>query len=135
MDNYTLEQLDRDQDYYFNSGPNPGALIAAGQQLAAQYPGNIYAVKYGQETLWQSNGKEAGDLEPIAYRLIRNIRRGIDVEIAPGDAPEHLIAAGEALAAEHPEWTLEVKDKELKVIWTNKKSAPSSEAGDATENG
>lgn len=50
-DNYTLEQLDRDHDFLFSSGPHPNVLIYAGQQLAAQYPDSIFAVKHGQETI------------------------------------------------------------------------------------
>lgn len=129
-----MEQLDRDHDFLFSSGPRLNVLIHAGQQLAAQYPDSIFAVKHGQKTIWQSNEKEAGNLEQAAYRLTRNLGRGVDLEIAPGDAPEHLIAAGEALAAEHPDWALEVKDKELRTVWSNKKSAP-SKAGDAHNNG
>lgn len=130
VDSFSLCQLnDEHGGFFLNSGPDPAALIEAARGLAKYYPDTDYAVKCGKETVWSSKMSN----EDIKYRLVR--KEGcISILVFPAASADLLITMGTQAAEKNPDWTLEVQDADLNIIWTNKKSAP-GKAEDTPENG
>lgn len=129
MSNYFLMQIGDEEngDFLLKTGPDPMVLIDAGKELAKKYPGTDYIVTHGKEVLWSSRAFTA------PFRLMRQ-EGDFSILILPGPNPATLIATGEAMSGLNPDLTLAVEGPEG-IVWTNKKDAPSGEAGGAQKNG
>lgn len=68
------------------------------------------------------------------YKLIRVLDGGRELQISASFASQNLIEDGEKLTPQHTDWTLEVKDPQSNVIWSNKKSVL-GKAEDTPQNG
>lgn len=119
---YMLFQISDSGNFFYNSGSDSAPLIAAGKELAKAYPGTDYIVKCGDVAVWSSREQEA------AFSLFRT-EGSISLLILPGSDADALTATGRELANQHPDWTLEVKDTNMRVIWTNGKNAPGTAEG------
>lgn len=68
------------------------------------------------------------------YKLVRVLDGGRELQITASFVSQNLIEYGEILTPQHPDWTLEVKDPQNNVIWSNKKNAL-GKAEDTPQNG